>query len=278
MQNSGLVLKYRNEPIVICNEYCGQISFEATISDSRIYYLEGNGRIAVDDKNYDISSSSLLLVPKASKISCSLASDKQRGRIIAIVLTEEIIWDYKCHFGSEALVIRALLSQFHKVDKEYITQFFIALVVYSQRRIAITEEILKHRIFEIIFAIENLVCGAGAQARETVTSRYNTRTIANHISVDLSRRKPIPEIAKDYGVSSSTLKRRFKKDLDMSLSQWLIMRRLEKVRFLIRRGKSIKEASFECGFCSSSYMIKMYRRRYGCTPKEDLNQNWCNAN
>lgn len=94
MINGGLVLKYRNEPVVICNEYSRQISFETIISDSLIYYAEGLGRIVVDDRDYAISNSCLLLLPKASKINCSLTSDKQNAKLVTIILTEEIIWDY----------------------------------------------------------------------------------------------------------------------------------------------------------------------------------------
>lgn len=278
MLHNGLVLKYRNESLVVCSEYGEQISFEATTSDSLIFYVEGNGSVIVGEKEYNVSNSCLLLLPKSTRISCAVRNDKLNGKLVTIILTEDIVWDYKCHFERELRTVNALLTKFHRIDKEYIAQFFVALIIYSQRRLLITEEILRHRIFEILHAIESLIWEEKVLTKETVVRQSNIRTIANHISVDLSCRKPIPEIAKDYGVSASTLKRWFKKGLDVSLNQWLIMRRLEKVRFLVRRGKSIKEASFECGFCSSSYMIKMYRRRYGCTPVEDLNQTKFNTN
>jgi AraC-like DNA-binding protein len=175
-------------------------------------------------------------------------------------------------------MIKTLLTELHKVEEDYFAQFFVTLVAYAQRRLVITEEILRHRIFEILFALENLIGVAKPLKKNPVSSQSDVQTIANQLSVDLSCRKPITEIAKDYGVSPSTLKRWFRKGLDVSLNQWLIVTRLEKAKFLIRRGKSIKEASFECGFCSSSYMIKMYRKRYGCTPKEDLNQAKFNVN
>ncbi|HTH55200.1 MAG TPA: AraC family transcriptional regulator [Cyclobacteriaceae bacterium] len=275
MLPNGLVLKYQNEPAVVCSEYTGEVSFDATASDTLIFYAEGSGVVTVNNRKYEISNSSLMLLPKATEISCALTNFKQRGRLVAVILTEEIIWDYESHFDGKIRSIVALLTQFHKIDMEYVGQFFVSLVAYSQQRLSITEGILRSRIFEILFAIENIILPEKVNVKESVSGHHGVRSIAHSISVDLSSRKPISEIARNFGVSPSTLKRWFKKGLDVSLNQWLIIRRLEKAKFLIRRGKSIKEASFECGFCSSSYMIKMYRKRYGCTPKEDMSKTNC---
>ena len=78
------------------------------------------------------------------------------------------------------------------------------------------------------------------------------------------------EIANYTGRSLSTFKRDFKKCSTLSPREWLIRRRLEAARELIRKGgRKVSEICFEVGFKNLSHFSKIYKETYGIPPTED---------
>ena len=78
------------------------------------------------------------------------------------------------------------------------------------------------------------------------------------------------EIANYTGRSLSTLKRDFKKCSTLSPREWLIRRRLEAARELIRKGgRKVSDICFEVGFKNLSHFSKIYKETYGIPPTED---------
>ena len=79
------------------------------------------------------------------------------------------------------------------------------------------------------------------------------------------------EIANYTGRSLSTFKRDFKKCSALSPQEWLIHRRLEAARELIRKGRRKgSEICFEVGFKNLSHFSKVYKETYGIPPTEEL--------
>ena len=78
------------------------------------------------------------------------------------------------------------------------------------------------------------------------------------------------EIANYTGRSLSTFKRDFKKCSTLSPREWLIRRRLEAARELIRKGgRKVSDICFEVGFKNLSHFSKIYKETYGIPPTED---------
>ena len=78
------------------------------------------------------------------------------------------------------------------------------------------------------------------------------------------------EIANYTGRSLSTFKRDFKKCSTLSPREWLIRRRLEAARELIRKGgRKVSDICSEVGFKNLSHFSKIYKETYGIPPTED---------
>ena len=75
------------------------------------------------------------------------------------------------------------------------------------------------------------------------------------------------EIARYTGRSLSTFKRDFAKVSDLTPQKWILRRRLEAARDLIRSGsKSITEVCFEVGFKNLSHFSRLYKEYFGMPP------------
>lgn len=68
------------------------------------------------------------------------------------------------------------------------------------------------------------------------------------------------------GLDRFTLARQFRACFGTSPYNYLLMRRLQRARHLMREGVSLAEAAFACGFADQSHLTRLFRRTYGITP------------
>jgi len=89
--------------------------------------------------------------------------------------------------------------------------------------------------------------------------------IYNHINNPIS----VEEIAENVGFTRSYLSRKFKKDIGISLSDFIRKEKMEHAKDLLRFStKSISEISNYLGFSSQSYFQKTFKSYESITPKK----------
>ncbi|AWI85227.1 AraC family transcriptional regulator [Alloyangia pacifica] len=78
----------------------------------------------------------------------------------------------------------------------------------------------------------------------------------------------VEEIARRIGHSKRQLERHFRTALDISPQAAFLNIRLSLAHHLLLTAeKSIAQVAVDCGFCDSSHLSRMFRRRFGCTPQ-----------
>lgn len=73
-------------------------------------------------------------------------------------------------------------------------------------------------------------------------------------------------LARATGLSRFALARHFRAQLGTSPHRYLIMRRLDRARALVRAGASLAEAASAAGFADQSHMTRHFTRAYGLPP------------
>ncbi len=76
----------------------------------------------------------------------------------------------------------------------------------------------------------------------------------------------LAELAAQAGVSTFELLRGFEKAYGLPPHAWLLQRRAERARGLIRGGASLAQAAASSGFADQSHMTRVFARRFGFTP------------
>ena len=77
----------------------------------------------------------------------------------------------------------------------------------------------------------------------------------------------LSELARMAGMSVSSYTKKFREMIGDSPCEYFLGIKLEKIRSeLLRSDISVSELAFKYGFCDTSYMIKLFRRRHGLTP------------
>ncbi len=68
------------------------------------------------------------------------------------------------------------------------------------------------------------------------------------------------------GLSRYAVARHFRACLGTSPYRYLVLRRLDRVRSLIRQGSALVDAAASCGFADQSHMTRHFKRAYGMSP------------
>ena len=108
-----------------------------------------------------------------------------------------------------------------------------------------------------LYACQSGTANTGLSLRTTQIMRYIERNYSQSITRD--------HISKELGVSSSFLSRIFKKELGISVVEYLNRYRILKAISLLQ-DHSVTEAGYLCGFCDTSHFISVFKKHVGETP------------
>lgn len=146
-----------------------------------------------------------------------------------------------------------------------VRSLFESLIPYFDAGIAPDDEILRIKMAEGIFAIlktdENLYASLFdfVESWKIDIADFMENNYMNDLSMN--------DLAYYTGRSLATFKRDFKKISDLTPQKWLIRRRLEAARELIRKGgHKVSEICFDVGFKNLSHFSKLYKELYGIAP------------
>ena len=93
------------------------------------------------------------------------------------------------------------------------------------------------------------------------------RRVRNRIDAEPAALLTLVELANDVGLSRYQLLRAFARDLGLTPHAYIIQRRIELARRLIRGGRALAKVAVAAGFCDQSHMTRCFVRHFGVTPR-----------
>jgi len=127
-----------------------------------------------------------------------------------------------------------------------------------------TYESIEAKISSLLFFLaRNRVLGG-----PTVSKNSMIEDVINYIKGNFAQDVKLSEVAKSHFVSAEHLSRTFKHDTGFGFNEFLSLIRLQHAEHLLkeRRGMSISEIAYSCGFNDSNYFSDKFRRTYGVSP------------
>lgn len=98
--------------------------------------------------------------------------------------------------------------------------------------------------------------------------------IENHLSEELS----LDKLAKKVQLSKYQLIRGFRKEKNTTPWQFLITKRIDKGKILLKEGRSPGQVAVETGFYDQAHFSKSFQKATGLTPKEYQEKYFRNRN
>ena len=132
-------------------------------------------------------------------------------------------------------------------------------------------------VSEILNAIFSNVPQTSLSGKEIDNRKKNAerlQRIIEYIDGHIQEKVSQKEIAEQEGITTTHLSHIFASGLGISFQDYINERRLElAIRMMRNSTKTIIEISYEAGFSDPKYMSKLFRKRFGCTPKQFKKQN-----
>ena len=150
-------------------------------------------------------------------------------------------------------------------DRMDVRSLFESLIPYFDAGITPSDEILRMKMAEGMFAILNTDENLYASLFDFVESWKID--IVDFMEKNYMNDLTMEEMAYYTGRSLATFKRDFSKVSDLTPQKWLIRRRLEAARELLKKGgRKVTEICYTVGFKNLSHFSRVYKETYGMAP------------
>ncbi len=125
-----------------------------------------------------------------------------------------------------------------------------------------------HRDQIILDLAEALAAADPSAPRRSLSARHWRAVLRARelLEANIGRAVASAELEAATGLSRYALARHFRACLGTSPYRYLVLRRLDRLRSLIRRGESLAEAALSCGFADQSHMTRQFKKAYGMPP------------
>ncbi|MBQ8880971.1 MAG: helix-turn-helix transcriptional regulator [Oscillospiraceae bacterium] len=218
-----------------------------------IWFMDGQARFISDQFHTPLTPNTLILIPR------------ERYHQLLITGPQEAYHRCVFHFlhipGLEGLIAKSLTDvQLLQVNPRLRDLFRQAVTVAAdpgEDGAAVMQSILTLILYEIV----QTHMTPAQEAGDSITNRC-IDYVNQHITAPLS----LSTLAEVLNVSASYLSHAFKKEMNISLHQYILKKRLVMAHRKIMDGTPAVQAAAECGFQDYSGFYKQFRKMYGQPP------------
>lgn len=160
-------------------------------------------------------------------------------------------------------------------------EFYMANMNYEAVKFSLSKETLSYvfshinatsiyTVKSVYYAIISEYVEAAEKGRNTANNdRRLIKEITGYIYDHMNEHISLDDLAKSLCVNKGSISRVFKKNIGVSMSEFVSNIRLEKaVLLLLWSGKSVTEIAYECGFGSIRNFNRVFKTKFFCTPSE----------
>lgn len=225
-----------------------------------LLFVGGKTVFLSEENRISLSPYQIVIIPKETYHQFINVTDEEYHRCVFsfydIPELDELI--KKCMCGTQ--VIEASGNQkmlFHKMNEAMESN-------YSDKEKQI-----------VMYALLSLVLSDISHDHVTVKEGSRPSEITQRsielINANLCAKISVSDLSKSLNVSVSTLTQTFKRDMNISVYQYILRKKLILARQKIKDGESATGAALQCGFNDYSSFYKQYKKMFGVTPSEKEN-------
>jgi len=231
-----------------------------------IYMAKGNANVFFVNKRLLLKEEQMLFVPPG-RVHCCSCTHEENERIVLGIKNSLICTpsgtkeDFTLPFNENFIDDFCLIP----VDNENKERLLEIVRLDTEKPVAcpllVQAEILKLYAYVYTLWQKNGVAG------ETTNNCGIVYDIKKHLESTFPDTPSAEEMAQILHISYSYMHKLLKKSTNMSYDEILFSVRVEAAKkLLLTTNRSITEIGQSCGFCSSSYFSKIFKRHTGITP------------
>ena len=99
------------------------------------------------------------------------------------------------------------------------------------------------------------------------------RCVLQYINLKIYENIRISDLAKQFYLSESALRRKFKEEMGMSMNEYINRRKIEESKMMMRSGVPVGEITKRLSFYDLSHFYRTFKKYTGMTPQTFRDQN-----
>ena len=227
-----------------------------------IYYISGNAKFVSDNIHTQLKPNTLIIVPAETyhQLLITGSQEDYHRCVFHFFNTPELEELIAQSMGSAMLLSmnKQLQYLFHKMIAltEQETSEAVSVALLQSVLCLLLHEITRNTNF----------------AEETAVPDSISEKCVAYITEHIAQPIVVTDIAKELNVSLSYLAHTFKKQMNISLYQYILKKRLIMAHHKISSGVPATQAAIECGFNDYSGFYKQFKKMFNKAPssREDL--------
>ena len=157
-----------------------------------------------------------------------------------------------------------------------VTNLIMEMIVYTENwRGGFTNT--DEQQYQFLIAIRNVLLAVSRTPLPLAlptTKSAQLRLILRHIHQNIDDTLKLNEVARTFGLSSRTLSRLFRKEIDVSFLQYVKMTRIIKsIEMLLETNQTISEIAYGCGYSNVAAFSNVFEQVVHIRPAEFRKQN-----
>ena len=178
-----------------------------------------------------------------------------------------VITDMDMPFMDGANMMRVIREEFPDIRVVALSGYSDFDTVHGALVGGAVDYLLKPVQEEQLYAVmEKLTCPEPAKA---VPEGDVLQQVRNYINAHYAEELSLVMLSERFGLSQSWLSRSFKRTFDVNLTTYITARRMKAALRLLDEGRlGIAQVAAEVGYADYAYFSNLFRRQYGCSPRE----------
>jgi AraC-like DNA-binding protein len=132
----------------------------------------------------------------------------------------------------------------------------------------VCDVLLQHVLLAMCSRVVSTYCGvrAASRPRRGALAPWQLRRAEEALLANLGGTVSLAELARECGLSLSHFARAFRHTTGVPPHRWLLERRVDKAKSLLRSGLPLAQIAFSCGFNGQSHFTRVFTSVVGISP------------
>lgn len=222
-----------------------------------LLFVGGQTAFLSEEKRISLSPYQIVVIPKETYHQFINVTDKEYHRCVFSFydIPELEVLIKRCMYGIRVIdASNDIKMLFHKMNE-----------TVDSDGSDVEKQLLMHALLTLVLSE---VSRDNSAAKEGSEPSGITTGCIEMINAELCGRISIAELSRRMNVSVSTLTQTFRKDMNISVYQYILKKRLTMAQQRMRNGESATAAALQCGFNDYSSFYKQYKKMFGVNPSE----------
>ncbi|MBQ3529982.1 MAG: helix-turn-helix domain-containing protein [Oscillospiraceae bacterium] len=219
-----------------------------------ILFLEGDAELIGENIHTKILHGTLIVIPKETYHQVIIKGDAQNYHRCTL------------HFPD---MPEFVINSKNSTGKIFLAEYNSDFIFMFEKLIKISKRPTLNANVQLRALLSLILCEMSTKCTDNCNQNTQSElllTVMGYINQNLSRNISVQTIARANNVSVSSLAHIFKKEMNISIYQYIIKKRLILAHRKICDGELASTVAVECGFNDYSGFYKQYKKIFNCSP------------